>query len=413
MNGSRYNLKRLRGALMAGLGVGLAVTAIHSCATFLPERMFKPDFAHFYLSAGLLRRGTDVYAVPLHEYARHIGFPTTDLMERETNPPFLMWLLRPLAAVPIATAFWCYVTIEVASLVVIFGIAWHVIRGRLSAGAWTLALGLTLFSYPVLYHLWLSQVQLPLLAVVMLGYWLWRRGWNGWAIVAFALAGTAKLFPLVFVPLPALAERGRERLRLSALAFAAVLGFATVATASAWISFFNHALPLLQTFAERVRSNYTVPFLIGRLSEGMLPVPGFALVAEMTSAVAVGGFAWWCCSRASRPKTAVNQDSAFCLLLVASLVASPIAWAHYFVFMIYPLLRVSAEIAPARGLQRVWLVVLVVVSLLAFNTADTEPVITVSRWLSVAANNAPVFVLGLLYLHFARLTVRQPAGVDT
>ena len=68
----RWSLARLSRAVMAGLGLGLVVTAIHTCVMFLPGRMSKADFAHFYLSASLLRHGSDVYSVPLKEYAREI-----------------------------------------------------------------------------------------------------------------------------------------------------------------------------------------------------------------------------------------------------------------------------------------------------------------------------------------------------
>ena len=129
--------------------------------------------------------------------------------------------------------------------------------------------------------------------------------------------------------------------------------------------------------------------------------------AKIVSAAAVVGFAWGCFARAAHTGDAANQHAAFSLLLVTAVWASAIAWGHYLVFLIFPLLSLSTEFKLATGRKRLWNGFLVVVSLLVFNSADSRVAPATLGGLGQLIDNAPVFALGVLYFHFARLVCRK------
>src|SRR5262249_31178396 len=150
-------------AVKGGLGIALVVTAVQTVGSFLPHRMVEQDFSHLYLGGRLWRDGVQPYGVSLIEYNQAIGSPFADTMPMVTHPPLLVWLFGLLATFSVPVAFPIYVGIEFVSLMIVALLCWRLIGRRLSAEAWFLALGLWMFSAPMLLQFRLSQVQLPLL----------------------------------------------------------------------------------------------------------------------------------------------------------------------------------------------------------------------------------------------------------
>src|SRR5512136_1761535 len=91
-----------------------------------------------------------------------------------TNPPGLLWLFAPFALLPPRVAFWVWVAVETASLAAILWLTRRLLSGRLTTRAWWFVMAATLSSSSIYWHFLYSQVQLPLVALVLAGY-AWRR----------------------------------------------------------------------------------------------------------------------------------------------------------------------------------------------------------------------------------------------
>lgn len=324
----------------------------------------------------------------MDQYARDQGVSVTEIIPQATNPPLLLWLLRPLAQFPPAAAFWLFAGMELVSVALCFLVTYQLLGRQFSTGDWCLAGGIAFCSMPMFSHFWFSQFQLPLLAVVMVGAMAMRRGRPWLACVLFTLAAAVKLYPSPLALWPALAARGRQRWTLLGWTALCGLGWTALPGWTLWDSFRRHGLPLVSTMGNGDFYNFTVPALVaglGSTSAGL--ALGLALICV----------AWWCCAR--RPP---DSDSALCLLLVTAVICSIVAWVHYLVWLFYPLLVVATQARQAAGPRRVWLVALVLVALVVVNAAGSNPLAVTHRAAKLLNASLPLLVMGWLYVHFAR-----------
>ncbi|QDU98380.1 glycosyltransferase family 87 protein [Lignipirellula cremea] len=343
-------------AILAGqcLGDGLRV---------LPTRATHNDFAHYYASSRLLLDGQPVYGSDLSPVLDAHGFNDIGAGEQvgqATNPPVLLWLFAPLAAVEPRTAFALWLLGQLACLAGILGLTLYLLRGRISTegGVWIVVLAIA--SPAVYYHLYYSQVQLLLALMVLGAFALLQSGRGRAACALICLAGMIKLFPLALLPWFLLrSERPRQNAVFSGLLAA---GLFLASGPLLWLSFWTHAKPLLFQWAVASAHNFTAPSLLMRLGsifEADLP-GSFSLACFCGSLVgaAILGGAYWLCWKSDG-----DLESQFCLLTIAMLVGGMTCWIHYDVFLIFPLAAlgavIRAEKSAWRPAQQAWLALLV------------------------------------------------------
>jgi hypothetical protein len=363
-----------------GLGVALLIIAVRTISSFLPSRVSASDFSQAYVAALAWTRGLDPYAVKLDEFAQKENLTYTEIVPQATNPPLLLWMLRPLTLLTPDRAFAVWVGLEVLSLVVVFVGAHRLLGRQLPPAGWCLAAGLACCSMPMFAHFWFSQVQLLLLALVMTGTPALRAGRPRTACVVLTLAAVLKLFPSPLVVMPALAAKGRRRWELLGWAAVLLLAWAALPGWSPWGSFRRDGLPFLTEMASGRYFNFSLA--------SFLPWPATVLVG----AVLIGA-AWW-------KSTQRFDDASVCLLLVATVMCSMIAWVHYLVWMFYPLCVIGAQMRRATGRRRVWLTTLLLASILVFNVAGSNPFEFTNRFGRSLNASAPLLMMLLLYGHF-------------
>lgn len=413
---SRYSFSRITSALMAGFGIGLVLAAISTIGGFLPRQMTDNDFAFAYVSGRILREGRDPYSANLMEYNSAEKLPFKAEMGQATNPPLLLWLYQALPLLRPATAFTLWVAIEVLSVWAIFLASWHLITQRWSAGAWILALGLTICSMPMFHHFWFSQVQLPILAVLMTGFWLWRRGHTTGACCLFILAGVSKLYALTSAPFPVLAASGRSRRVLATRSLVFLVFWALLPGVQLWVSFFHNAAPYLSQFGNGRFASYTIlSFVKGLLTApyGSSPPILVARIASLLSPICVAAlllYTWSRCALLHEASDPENANACFCLLLIATVLCSPVAWAHYLVFLIFPLLCIAAEAKAATGRTRLRLGVLLMLGLITANLAGSNLLPHATGLLRHLGGSVPTLGMALLYCHFVS-KLNQSTGV--
>jgi hypothetical protein len=164
------------------------------------------------------------------------------------------------------------------------------------------------------------------------------------------------------------------------------LGWAAVPGVPAWISFCRHGLTWLGQFAGGSHYNFTfASFAAGVFGPGWT-----ARCVGGAASLGLIAWTWWQCSR--RP---AGSDETLCLLLVATVMCSMVAWVHYLVWLMYPLCVLAA--------RRNW--TLLGVTLVCVNVAGSNPFDLTSPALKLLNANLPLFVMAWCYAHFSRVEV--------
>lgn len=336
-------------------------------------------------------------------YNAAAGLPFTAVMGPATNPPLLLWFYTFLAACSPTVGFWIFVAVEVISLFVIFAVSGTMLGRRLAPAQWCLAVGLTACSMPMFHHFWFTQVQLPLLAIIMAGVYLWQRGATAGACGLLTLAGALKLYPMVIAPFPLLMARPGQFKRTALLWLAFLAFWVALPGITAWESFARHAVPYLNQFSNGRYLTFSIPsFINGLLALRLGQPPRGAAIGSYALVVLALMWAWWRCWQTTSSDAPDQIAAGVALLLVTTVLCSAVAWVHYLVFLIVPLLCLAAETHEATGLSRLRLGALLVVNLAAINLAGTVLIPHGPVLLRYLVANAPVLGMVFLFAHFAR-----------
>ncbi|MFB8774227.1 glycosyltransferase 87 family protein [Streptomyces broussonetiae] len=302
-----------RGRLLLVVALGVAVTVFTATVPLLRDwfdlRVYHGSVDHWLNRGGRLYD----YRVPGTEY----GF---------TYPPFAALVMSPMALVGLRTAVALTLLLNLAALAV----ALHV----LTDGAWRrygwygCALGACLLALyePLRDTVSFGQVNLLLLALVLVDARLLATGRTRWAGVGTGLAAAVKLTPVIFIGLLLLARRWRA----AAVATGVTAG-ATVLTALAAPDasrfYWTHALWDTSRIGRLdYVSNQSVQGVLARLAQGE---PSRALwAAGVLVVLCVWGW------RARRAVVAGDWAAAFALTGLTACLVSPVTWVHHLVWLL-------------------------------------------------------------------------------
>jgi hypothetical protein len=390
-----------RGALVV-LALGLALFGVVHVARVLPSRAVSNDFAHYYISSRLLLTGADVYSTPLEPEYDRWGFHYTRGIPTATNPPFLVGIFAPFAALPPRAAFGAWTLLEAACLGYVLLVTWQLTSSRLSTQARMLVCGAIIASAPVYWHFYFSQCQLLLAAMILLAYRLLRNGRPAGACLLITTAAWLKIFPAVLLPwfLWRAPTDGNRRWKCLGATLAWSIGIVMATGWSSWKQFRAHAVPVLEAWVTQARHfNFTVPSFVKNAAwsvHGFNPewggLHGWVTVGAVIGLTLIAlGYGW--CWRTGRSQNDVDLEREFCLLNVAMLAGITEAWGHYFVILGFP-----AAVAVARIVQRPTCgrAVMLGVSLVLLNVMTSWQ----SPWLEFVVSYVPLYGLLLLGTFF-------------
>jgi hypothetical protein len=316
-------------------------------------------------------------------------------------PPLWAALLSPLACrTDFATFYWIVAPLNVAALggaMLVAAVQWNPKFLR----PLPLLLGLVAVcaSWPAFLTLGLAQVQPVVILLVVIAMAASQRGTPALAGVTLALAAAIKLVPLV-IALYWLCTRRAS----CALWFAAIGGgLAVMSVALAgWSSHEAFIAALMRAGAgyPAVRENQSIIAWLGEIgSPGTkgFTVPIKPMPAWVSAAVLIGaGVLMSAVVRLAKPYKDDDALAMAALFLIATL-ASPMAWTHYLIFLVVPLIILS-KTRPMIG------VALVVAAVLSFPAALysirlVEQGSGLRLWNGMAAS---LLVLGAIMLHLRR-----------
>jgi hypothetical protein len=386
------------------LALALALFGVVHVARVLPSRAIRNDFAHYYISSRLLLSGADVYSTPLEMQYTRWGFRYDVAIPRATNPPLLVGIFAPFAALPPRGAFWAWTVMEIACLGYLLMEAWRATSATLSVHARRLMCGAIIASAPVYWHFFFSQCQLLIAAMILIAYKLLRAGKPEHACLVITTATWLKLFPAVLLPWFLWRASSGEHRRWKCVGVTVVWSIGVVLATgwASWEQFWANGMPVLKAWAMQQRHfNFTVPSFV---KNAAWSVHGFrpewaGLQGWMTAGLVLGlalivlayGLCWW----TGRGKKDVDLDLEFGLLCVVMLAGVVEAWGHYFVILAFPAAVAVGRIARRRTLEQT---VLLAVALVMLNVMTGRR----SPWLEFAVSYIPLYGLLLLGVFFVR-----------
>lgn len=339
-------------AVLIAVLLALGLLRYFQQAIFAPRDVPPVDFAVDYVGAMVIRRGELVYDLgALRQAHEELIVPRITAMHESVytsydNPPFTAVLMMPLTSLPFPQAKNVYRLalhlLYFASVALVLGADPAYRRYP----QWVLIATLALCMEPVYTSITSGQVDIPILFALCLSYWAFKRGHPILAGCSIAVATLIKLSPALLL-LYFLYKRQWKPVIAGVVAGAALLGISLAVTGvDDWIVFVRDILPVLgqgstefenQTLAGLFTGLFITPAALFTLQ----PMPSL-IIPKILTWTCVGGAGllllrlFW-----QRDTSALREglrfDLEFSLGLAALLIASTVAWQHYYVWLLAPL----------------------------------------------------------------------------
>lgn len=241
-----------------------------------------------------------------------------------TYPPFAAVAMLPMALLGLHAAIAAALLLNLAALAVVLriltGPAW---RRYGWYGCALAACALALFE-PLRDTFSFGQVNVLLLALVLVDAWLLATGRGRWAGVGIGLAAAVKLTPALFIGLLLLARRRRAAAVATAVAVAATALAAAVAPDASRFYWTEAMWDTTRVGRLDYVSNQSLQGILARLGEPDRAVWAVAVL------LVLGVWA----ARARRAVAAGEWTTAFALTGLTACLVSPITWVHHLVWLL-------------------------------------------------------------------------------
>ena len=305
----------------------------------VPQCTSRNDFAHYYVSSRAVLDGENPYTVSLADRYAELGMEFDERIPNATNPPALLWLFAPFSALPPAVGCAAWHALQFASLAVILLLTWRLTRDRLPLETLAIVAVVLLYCNPLYWHVYHSQVQL-LLGAMVLGAYCWHtKGKHNAACAAIVVAGALKLFPLVLLPwfFWFTDETWQTRCKRAALAAGLGVLLFLVTGPALWSEFVNHAMAVVTSNAVNRTFNFGLPSLLGNLTYASYDFSPPESVVQLSRRIGIVaglglialGYAFCFFGRQER-------ERQFALLSLLMLAGSATMWGHYLVMLVFP-----------------------------------------------------------------------------
>lgn len=341
--------------LLAGVAVvGLGPRIAEVCRP--PDARY-PDFSQEWLSAKNYWAGYPVYGNQTEALLRHTPESphyAPELLKWNGHPPPSILLALPLAHLPYPDAHLAWNLLSVPLLVASLYLIAHGLAVPLRVWSVFPLVVVLLVCHPIHHHLAQGQLSILILFLITLAWVADRSGRPGWAGAALGAAAAFKLFP-AFLFVYCLGAGRWRALAAGGFTFLLLNGIAlAVFGPDAFQVYVRDVLPGVFPFQASWR-NTSVAGLWHRMfdqlpGQRVLPLavaPEIARGLTFASQLVLAGVAGWVARGAG---SVWQQDRAFAAATVAMVLASPIAWTHYFVLLGLPvgLVWMRLPVGPAR-----------------------------------------------------------------
>lgn len=289
-------------------------------------------------------------------------------------PPFLAVTLRPLTALPYhrANQAWFLANVLLFAAASAALVTWR--PGGAGAAAGCGILFLALAFHPVYRAFATGQVSLLMLFLLAGALWCLTRKHDATAGSLVGLAAAVKLTPAILVVFFLAAKRYRAAAASVAAGVAALIVSVAGAGWENHLRFVREMLPALSRGAATF-ANQSLGGFMARLGMDVtmnafefVDEPAWLRVAERAASAAVLASALWLGARLAARGAAAE---GYGLVVIASLIASPISWEHHYVLALIPAAVLLTRMSePGRLASAEALVAVVACALMAANAYD-------------------------------------------
>jgi hypothetical protein len=334
------------GAVMGFLGLQYCVTSL------LRPYVYQKDFIQEYLLARAVLRGIDPY-LPLPELAlRFLGsLPNSVLQHPTPHPPPVAIISLPLGLLSYERAAIVWFLFEMVCVAVSIRLLLRWLGGR---SGWALTIFLTFLAFawtPFRDEVTVGQLMTPLL-VLLIGAWLALR--SGKQTLGGILLGCLVALKLMAWPIViflALRKNWRAVIAAGVTGAIAHLGAALLMGIDRVVHFYIEVSRVVSPLYHGHEANFSLwtigwrlfegtgsPVLFGLKAPPLMDVPDVAKYVSLALPAALLGVGLLLALRAR------SFDAAFSILVCVSLLVNPVAWSHYLILTLIPLVVVGRRL---------------------------------------------------------------------
>ena len=321
-------LSRILGALILLLFIpGIYLTL----ADFLPAP-HQEDLGAYFVAALALAEGESPYDA---DAAKRLaaGAGITD-HSPYIYPPLLAFLLRPVTSLPYSAVAALWFALSAGALLAALCLLRPIVQLPWPVYRWVCAAAF--FLPPVHHTLQHGQITNFLLLLIV------AAAIGGTASAAWmGIAAALKVFPATLAVVYAFT--GRLAALGTMAASAAILSLAgAIAHPAETDDFVRRVGPQLALERRLAPNNQSLDAVTARWFEThwfvtpIIHAPGVGRIASRAAAAIVVGLTLWALFTVRREEGTLEQLGRFSLVLVATLIVSPIAWDHYYVLLLLP-----------------------------------------------------------------------------
>jgi alpha-1,2-mannosyltransferase len=350
------------------------------------DPVFSIDFVPYHLAGRLLAQndlkpltnyaetgGFFATSGPFFDYFHQYFYPDTSYATRWVYLPAYLWIFRPFAKFDFPAASRIWLAVNVILTLICFWLLWSARRlpslsPRIKSWRLVWYVFIMLTFQPVFSNLWHGQVTALIFACFCLFYWLFRREYKFLAGFVLGVIVPFKFYPALFV----FYFIWRREWRLVAGVGAAGLALMLVSLFTVgWegnLAYFQIVVSELGGGGIPAFNNQSISgFLLHTFTKGNVfawldvEVPVWLSGLRFATVLLLVGVVAWSIQRPTSTNIKANDviDLDLSLIIYVMLLASPITWYHYFMWLLFPLVVLFDQylLEQNLGLRQIgWLV---------------------------------------------------------
>lgn len=316
-----------------------------------------------------------------------------------TNFPLFAYLFVPLANLPKELSGRVFYLIGYLFLLPLA--YWLVVASKVKGWKIFLVLALLALNGPLDYSVWLGNTTQIVMLFVLLAFFSLDRGWNWLSGILLGAGGLIKL-PLV-LPSGYFFIRGKWKVVGGGLlvAGAALLLSLTLIPFQINLTWLERCVLMMADNPTAAYNNQSLSGFLARIFmpgnygwDPLTPTPAYIAASNIGGALLALPALYILIAGRKDERTTFHHAVEFSIILVFSLLVSPIAWTHYFVLLLIPAAMILGN--PERLPYRNGMWILLALSLILLSIPK-DLSLALFEWSESALTLSPQFIGGLLF----------------
>ena len=316
-----------------------------------------------------------------------------------TNFPLFAYLFVPLANLPKEISGRIFFLIGYLCLLPLA--YWLVTASNVKGWQRFLVLGILALNGPLDYSIWLGNTTQIVMLFVLLAFFSLNRGWEWLSGILLGIGGLIKL-PLV-LPSGYFFLRGKWKVVGGGLLVASAVLFLSLVLLpfelnSIWL---ERCVLMMAGNPTAAYNNQSLSGFLARIFmpgnygwDPLTPIPAYVTASNIGRVLLALPALYILIAGRKTEKDTYLQSVEFFIILVFSLLTSPIAWTHYFVLLLVPAAMILGN--PERLAYKPWIHILLALSLILLSVPK-DLSLALFEWTGSTLMLSPQFIGTLVF----------------